>query len=221
MPPTDGREREIKLELGSAEDRDRLLAVLPPPSEVKEQSNHYYDLPRGDLRAAGVMLRLRIEKTEHAGVGGTADDAGVGSRERARITVKEGAKRDGAGLFDSAETEADVLVADARRVAQGDVTFESLGGEILTSLAARFGDLKSLACWGTLENRRSVHPLDAEFVLEVDRAVYPDGTVLNEVELESDDPKGAHARLTALLDSVPVSYRPSTASKSERLAAMG
>lgn len=210
MAPPSGREREIKLELASDRERERLLGALPAPIEVKDQFNHYFDLPGGELRAAGVMLRLRIESS----IGAEASP----TKERARITVKEGAKRDGAGLFDSAEREADLPLELARAVVAGETPFAEVPGSIVATLAARFGDLSTLAEWGTLTNRRSVHTVDEGFVVEVDQAVYPDGTVLDEVELESEDPEAARRWLLAFLAGIPVEARPSTASKSERLA---
>lgn len=200
MGMTEGREREIKLEFSGEEDYRRFLDALPEPAEVKEQRNHYFDLPDRALRAAGVMLRLRIEP------------------KGARITVKEKAVRDGAGLFDVAETEETVDREAAEAVAGGNARFADLGGTIVESLSARFGDILELARWGTLTNRRSVHPLDSGFTLEVDRAVYPDGTVLHEVECESEDPNGARSEIERRLAAIGVVCRPSTASKAERLA---
>jgi len=202
------REQEIKLELASEEDRDRLIAALPPSTRRKRQANHYYDLPGLELRGAGVLLRLRLEtikRPEHS------------PRQRARVTVKERATRDGEGLFDSIEREFDVPVEAAEAVVGGDAGFETLGGEVLDALAARFGALAGLRRWGVLENERSVHPF-GEWELEVDRAVYPGGVVLREVELESERPEEARARLTALLGRLGIAATPSSMSKSERLA---
>lgn len=200
------REREVKLELATSADHERLLASLPPPFDVREQRNHYYDLPGGELAAAGVMLRLRIEG------------------DSARLTVKEDARRDAAGLFDAEEREERVDPAAARRVAEGRAPITSLGGALLAALAARFGAMGGLARWGSLANRRSCHRLGDGLVVEVDRAVYPDGSVLHEVELEIDgegsgEPESARRRLVACLDGARVAWRPSSASKAERLAA--
>jgi len=204
-PGEERREREVKLELAGASDHERLLAALPPPFEVREQRNHYFDLPEGALRTAGVMLRLRIEG------------------DSARLTVKEGARRDAAGLFDSAEREEVVDRPAALAVAEGRAPFTSLGGELIASLAARFGSLGALARWGSLANRRSRHRLPDGLVVEVDRAVYPDGSVLHEVELEIEgeaagEPESSRRRLEIWLDAARAEWRPSTASKAERLA---
>ena len=204
--PVSGREQEIKLELASESARDALIAALPPARTVKEQFNHYYDFPDQRLRAAGVLLRLRRERS--------------GETERARITVKRGSVRDGAGLFDSAETEADVPLERAAAVIDGSEPFVSLGGPIIEELSRHFGDLAPLSRWGTLENRRSVHPLPGleTLELEIDRASYPDGSILCEVECESTDPEATRRVVVALLEGIPVAFTPSTMSKSERLA---
>jgi len=205
-PGGERREREVKLELATAADHERFLAALPAPFETREQRNHYYDLPGGELRAAGVMLRLRIEG------------------ESARLTVKEGARRDAEGLFDAAEREEIVDRRAAVAVAEGRAPLASLGGEIFDSLAARFGSLGALVRWGSLANRRSRHRLPDGLVVELDRAVYPDGSVLHEVELEiegdsADEPESARRRLVHRLEAAHATWRPSTASKAERLAA--
>ena len=204
--PTSGREQEIKLQLVDEAARDALIAALPPARTEKEQFNHYYDFPDQRLREAGVLLRLRRER--------------AGERERARITVKKGSVRDGAGLFDSAETEAEVPIEIARAVIEGSAPFLSIGGPILDELARHFGDLTPVTRWGTLENRRSVHPFPGRegIELEIDRASYPDGSILCEVECESSDPTGTRNALVAILEAIPVEFTPSTMSKSERLA---
>jgi uncharacterized protein YjbK len=200
MTTGERREREVKLELATAADHARLAASLPPPREVRRQGNHYFDLEGGPLRAAGVLLRLRIE-----GSGAT-------------LTVKEGARRDDAGIFDAAEREERVDPVLATRVLAGGIPLAAIGGELLRGLALRFGAGEWLR-WGSLETERSVHVLPAGgLVLEVDRVAYPDGSVLHEVEAESDDPAAARERVIAILERAGVSWRPSAATKAERLA---
>ena len=204
----DGREREIKFELTDGEQAARLADKLPSATSRKRQVNHYYDYPDRRLREAGIMLRIRVEHP----------DGGAG---RARLTMKQGARKDGAGLFDVAESEIELPLAEVESVLAGETTLVSLGTSILSRIADRFGDLAPLVKWGTLENLRSVHPIGDGLEIELDQATYPDGTVLHEVELESDRPEVARRRVIEILEAARVAYSPSQFSKSERLAAMG
>ena len=203
----DGREQEIKLELSDGEQAARLTAMLPSATSRKRQVNHYYDYQDRRLRQADIMLRIRVEHS----------DGGAG---HARLTMKQGARKDGAGLFDVAESETELPLDKVESVLAGENTLESLGGQILSRIEERFGDLARLVKWGTLENLRSVHPIGDGLEIELDRATYPDGTVLHEVELESDRPEVARRRVTEILEDAGVDYTPSQFSKWERLAAM-
>src|SRR6185436_17044266 len=64
-PPAAGREVEFKIALAGEAELAALLAALPPgapaPQPAREQLNHFLDTARGDLRRAGLALRLREE----------------------------------------------------------------------------------------------------------------------------------------------------------------
>lgn len=192
-------EREVKLVLESRADYERLCAVLPGFDGELAQHNSYWDLPSRALTDAGVLLRVRVEG------------------ERARITCKQEATQTAEGVFESSEDEEDIPLAAGREIVAGRGHPATLGCAVLERLAARFGVLDGLRCWGELHNLRRRYGLDGGWLVEVDCTTYPGGSECWEVELESEDPTAALEELTRILNQAGIPFRPGTLTKSERL----
>ena len=178
-------EQELKLGLVNAAHLDRLLAVLPAPEKVVEQTNHYFVDPGGRTTTAGVMVRVR-EARDGAGV-----LRGVKLTLKRRTSIQH-------GVFLSEEIEESVDPAIWRSIAAGEVDLADAPLQPITTLCAELS-IVSLRPHGAMVNtRHCVH--QGTFLLEVDRTTFPDGSVDAEVEVETDDPEGARALVHGLAD---------------------
>lgn len=218
-PPPGGREIEFKLPLASEAELAALLAALPAgaptPGPEREQLNHFFDTPRGELRRAGLALRLR----EEAG--------------RFRLTAKGPPVADAGALTERAEDEVTL---------DGGWAFEVLAGQrspldvLRTRLAAgtplldalqRAAGKRPLARLGSFRNlRRELGPVDlpragaepVRVTLELDRSEFPGGRVDHEVEVEvaAADAPAVEAALREWLGRAGLPWR-AAGSKAQRL----
>ncbi|MFY9290217.1 MAG: CHAD domain-containing protein [Methylorubrum rhodinum] len=186
---TASREIELKLDCDAAD----LAALADHPLLHSPDAGHvtlhatYYDTDAGDLRAAGLALRVRRE---------TGPDG-----ERVIQTVKAGA--DGAGLFDRAEWERTIPGPAPDRAALDDTP----AGEVLKEagepeIAARFSLVIERA-W------RPVRYGASAIAVTLDRGrietVRGDLPVCEaELELTEGDPADLFALAQALCETVPL-----------------
>ncbi len=190
---TAAREIELKLDCDAAD-----LAALaahplldtPDASTVSLRAT-YYDTDAGDLRAAGLSLRVRRE---------TGPDG-----ERVIQTVKAGA--DGAGLFDRAEWERAIAGPAPDRAALDDTP----AGAVLE----RAGEPEIAARFSTVIERgmRPIRYGASAIAVTLDRGRIetPNGDVPvceAELELTDGDPADLFALAQALAETVPVRLGP-------------
>ncbi|MEM7263889.1 MAG: CYTH domain-containing protein [Planctomycetota bacterium] len=193
------REQELKLQIADAAEYQRLCNALPGFEREIEQHNTYWDRTDDALRAAEVMLRIRV------------------TEDRAVVTVKRAATRNADGFFEAVELEAEVDRARAILAIERQ-QLDGLESEVLDGITREFGSCDTLRIWGEMRNLRRCYRLADDLLAEVDRSDYGSGGVFFEVELESADPADARRRLDAALAEVEVELTPSRETKSERLA---
>ena len=196
------RERELKLALEDPSALDRLLAALPEPSEVVEQTNRYFVDPDGLLQRARLMVRVREER-----------DVSTGALLRVILTLKERA-RVVDGYFEAQEHEAPLDPASWDPIRRGEASLLDLDTDALAPL-------RSLPLVGVLEGARMTNvrhrvSLDG-FCLEVDRTTFPGDRVEAEVEVETDQPERARALLLGVARDAGVELRPQSMGKFTRL----
>ena len=188
--PAPGREVELKLALAGEDALTALLSALPAdapaPLPPHEQLNHFFDTARGELRRAGLALRLREESGRFAltAKGPSAPDANGPLTDRAEEQVA----LDASWAFEvlgGLRSPLDVL---ASRLGVGRVP-------LLDALRQAAGR-RPLVRVGTFRNlRRILGPVSlptgdepgsppVALTLELDRSEFPGGRVDHEVEVE-------------------------------------
>ncbi len=202
-------EIELKLALADPGRLGALLAALPEPAAVVEQRNHYFvDDGRA---AAGVPAMVRVRESFEERDGAMALRAITLTVKRRHQTVD--------GLFVAEEHEQPLEGALWEAIGRGAAALEAVTGPALDWLRAQ-GPLGPLRRQGAMTNRRHVVPLGG-FTLEVDRTVFPDGSVDAEVEVETEDAVGARAVVEAAAAAAGVALVDQTATKYARFLVRG
>ena len=191
-------EVELKYLLGSDADLEMLAQSLPGFQTELKQQNVYLDV-RGKLRSHGCLCRIRIENG------------------KGEITLKvAGGIKDGVS---SATEFSESLTSQAlKKVESKDFLGALRGMKCFEKLESICGEpLTALEEWGRIRNLRRCFRLDQGWVVELDRAVFPDGTIRRELEVETDDPRGAREVIDGILRGLKVSWHEAEESKSCQL----
>ena len=195
-------EQELKLGLANPDALDDLLAALPEPRAICEQTNHYFVDEGGTLVASRTMVRVRVSRYLQS----DTPDVIVLTRKR-RLQAKE-------GYFVAEELEVSLDPTQWAEVQSGTRDLLDLDPEPLRDL----GITSPLRCHGVMTNLRRV--IDCEgFVLEVDRTLLPGDRIECEVEVETDDPEGARRLVTERAKAAGVELFPQTRGKYARFRA--
>lgn len=191
-------EVELKYLLGSDADLEMLAQSLPGFQADLKQQNIYLDV-RGKLRARGCLCRIRLEN---------------GNGE---VTLKvAGEIKDGVS---SATEYSESLTSEAlKQVESNDFIGALRGMKCLDKLESICGEpLTALEEWGRIRNLRRCFRWDQDWVVELDRAIFPDGTIRRELEVETDDPRGAREVIDGILRDLQISWQEAHESKSCQL----
>ncbi|MCA9522984.1 MAG: CYTH domain-containing protein [Myxococcales bacterium] len=184
------QEHELKFALEDETDYERLSASLGAPHERLEQRNFYLDSPGGRLRGARVMLRVRVTQTSSV------------------LALKRQLARPEDGYFRMYEEEVEL-----HHPWRGDL--EVLAQiPLVTQLAHDLG-IECLVVVGEMQNLRLCYPRES-FLLELDRTLFPDGSVDFEIEAETDEPAVVADEIAMLCASAGARFRPQTLSKFQR-----
>ena len=191
-------EVELKYLLGSDADLEKLAESLPEFQAELKQQNIYLDVG-GKLRAHGCLCRIRLENG------------------KGEVTLKvSGSIKDGV----SSVTEfSEPLTSEAlKQVDSNDFMGALRGMKCLEKLESFCGeDLACLEEWGRIRNRRRCFRLDQGWVVELDRALFPDGTIRRELEVETEDSLGAREVIDGILRDLQISWHEAEESKSCQL----
>jgi uncharacterized protein YjbK len=210
---TSGREVELKLRV---DDLAALMTIAAAaggrPAPTVLQENSYFDTVDRALGVAGLVLRLRMERSKDS-ARFLLTGKGPGSRSGSLTSVRE------------EELEVPRAVADAIRAGTTDpvAELERDGPPSRRALAAALREARgagTLVCLGTFLNERTCVPATLEdgelrfaAVLELDRTSFPGGLVHHEVEMEVPpgvDPARAQRAFDALFARAGVHGRVST-----------
>lgn len=184
------QERELKFVLPSNEDYERVRGALGDPVRRLEQRNLYLDSPAFALRAARVMLRVRVDASSTV------------------LAIKRRIARDTSGYFQMHEQELALPHP-------WDGQLERLLGLPLVATLRDSVTFDALTIIGEMQNLRLCFPRQG-YLLELDRTTFPDGSVDYEIEAETDEPERVAAEISALCAAAGARIEPQTRTKYER-----
>jgi len=198
-------EQEFRFAL-SEEEAALLLDTLGAPQRTIHQESHYFDTRDGCLRAHLYGLRLRIE-----------------DRARRVLTLK-GPPLAGPfgrpGVDRREETEIEVAFAVAARLLRGESRLDDLGLALPAELAREAGrePLVPLGAVITLRRRFRMSAGPAH-EMELDEALFPDGSRFHDLEVEWQGAEGSkmESDLHSFLRRLGIEPRPQPLTKLARL----
>lgn len=163
-------EIEIKIQLESFTDYLKLMGFLGSIDEEEHHVNAFFDTPERTLGTNGFSLRVRSEN------------------QRGRITVKSAVSHtDAMSVRNEIEAEIDAGLAKSFVDGEGD-PFE-VDVEPIRRLRGQFGELtvSQLVRFRNSRQKKRFRLGDYEYVFEVDKTEFADGSVDYELEIELRD----------------------------------
>jgi len=202
MEPSSNLEIEIKLLLGSFPDYLKLVGFLGPLDDEQHHANGYFDTHDRQLARQKRVLRVRAEN--HRGL---VTLKGVGSHAGLAV-IRE-------------EIEAEIELGLALEVLRGFTDPAKLDVEPIRRLKKEF---RGLALVPTLQfrNERRIKRFaigDYQYVLEIDKTEFADGSVDYELEVEvprREQIEVVEDRLRKLFESLGIPFEKQSLSKFER-----
>ncbi len=188
-------ERELKLVLDAA-GYLRLASALPGYTGERRLVNHYFDSGDRALRSRGAMLRIRE----------TAEGCVAGLKQA--VSVQGGA-------FEAAEWELPLPEWDWQRVLRAGGDLGILQHPVVRE-SFELARASVLPYQGSLRVLRKTYRLSAATALELDLALFEDGSQDWELEVETERPDGLRPFLEDLLDRRGIAWREQTCTKYER-----
>lgn len=188
-------ERELKLVLDAA-GYFRLDSSLSGYEGERWLANHYFDTADRALRSRGAMLRIRE----------TGDGCVAGLKQAVAIR---------GGEFEAAEWELPLAERDWQRALRAGGDLGILDHPVIRE-SFELARSSVLPYQGALRVLRKRYRLSAATLLELDLAVFEDGSQDWELEVETEQPEGVRLFLEDLLDRRRVAWREQTRTKYER-----
>ncbi|MCC6623768.1 MAG: CYTH domain-containing protein [Deltaproteobacteria bacterium] len=199
-------EIELKYRLANWRDIHRLVEKMNAPEAHYTQTNNYLDDARRALRAKKIMLRAR-EITFPVGMA-----KGLG-KPPVTITAKRKKSIDN-GVFVNEERQQVMHIDDWRDIEYGKAQID-MKGPVFAWLLEQVPDLGKLRILGQTENIRWQIYSDI-FMLELDKTVFPDGTIEAEIEVETSMPEEARKHILELCGKHFIEVKPATQGKYAR-----
>lgn len=198
-------EVELKFRIDDARHLDTLLAVLPPPEASFTQTNHYLDDANRSLRTVDIMLRAR-EIALPFPTSRTIGNPPVTFTAKRRKSINN-------GLFISEERAQVLALDDWLEIVAKKLPIPTTG-PLFRWLreVVDFGPLEIVGA--TINDRYQIR--DDVYLLEIDRTVFPDGSIEVEVECETIIPDQARIHIDKLLGGLRIGYGPQTEGKYAR-----
>ncbi len=171
MKPEKNLEIEIKLQLGSFTDYLKLNGHLGSMEQVQQHRNGFYDTADRELSRNGWALRVRSEN------------------DRGLVTVKGAATHSGAAVIRQ-ELEAEIERSEAVRILGGYSDVLDMDVEPVRFIKQEFPGRQMVALLQFNNDRqcKRFRIGDYDYMLEIDRTEFTDGSVDYELEVELPDP---------------------------------
>ncbi|MCH7948507.1 MAG: CYTH domain-containing protein [candidate division Zixibacteria bacterium] len=180
--PNITREIEIKLDLASFTNYLKLLGFLGQIEHQENQQNSFFDTPDGKLAKAGWALRVRAEK------------------KQGLVTIKSIPAKPGLAVIRQ-EIETVIPKRDAIDILNGQMDLMSLEIMPIDYIKNNFGvkQVEGLVKFDNLRQKKLFKIEDSNYMLEIDKTEFSDGSNDYELELELSD--------TGRIDDVEVALR--------------
>ena len=199
-------EIELKYRLTNWRDIHRLVEKLPHPEAHFTQTNNYLDDPRRSLREARIMLRAR-EITFPVGMAKGLGKPPVTIAAKRRKSAEN-------GLFINEERQVVMSYDDWTDIEEGKAQLD-MKSPVMKWVSEQVPNLGKLRIIGKTENIRW-QIYSEMFMLELDKTIFPDGTIEGEIEIETPIPEEARKHLLALLKEHNIEAKPATQGKYAR-----
>ncbi len=196
------REIEFKLNLETFINYLKLIGFLGRIEHEERQVSAFFDTEDRKLAGLGWALRVRVESS------------------RGTVTVKDFGKEVGAVVIRQ-EIEAEIPRADAVEILslRADImSFDILPIECITQKAGAVSVAK-LVQFENVRQKKLFKIGDDNYILEIDKTEFNDGSVDYELELELTDPDRIEVvedGLKKLFSSLEIPYQPQSESKFAR-----
>ncbi|MFZ5981693.1 MAG: CYTH domain-containing protein [Candidatus Zixiibacteriota bacterium] len=163
-------EIEIKLELESFPDYLKLMGFLGNIESEDHQINGFFDSENRHLTERGWIFRVRVEN------------------DRGLITVKDSGQQTGSAMVRQ-EIEAEITRSAALEILKLRLDALSLEVSPVEFIKREFPDLKlaKLIQFENVRQRKTCRLADGDYVFEVDKTEFSDGSSDYEVEIELKD----------------------------------
>jgi inorganic triphosphatase YgiF len=195
-------EIEIKIQLESFTNYLKLIGFLGSIDEEEHQTSAFFDTPDRKLGEKGYGLRVRAESN------------------RGLVTVKSLVSQSDAMAIRH-EIESEIDTGRAREVIRGYSDLLEMEVDPVKFITERFSDL-SLVKIVQFDNSRQKKKFqigDYEYILEIDKTEFSDGSVDYELEVELRDQGQFEVvvdRLRKMFQSLGIPFEKQTRSKFER-----
>lgn len=185
-----GKEKELKIEILSKEDFEKLKEILKNPQTILEQKNYYIDTTSLILSKNGIMLRIRLEKKENL--------------EVKTLTIKFEPKIKN-GFFSANQVENSISEKEyndsiSRR------NFLWLEGKEHIKILEKYSIYPNeLDIIGSIFNKRYIYKLE-NYKLELDETTFQNGSKDFEIEIETENPEEIKDKILTLLNENNISF---------------
>lgn len=200
-----GREIEIKLDLGSFTGYLKLVGFLGHIDSEQRLINGFFDSEDRKLEAAGWALRVRAELN------------------RGLITIK-GRAIDSSLAVVRRESEAEISRAEALDILnlQTNILDLQIEPTAFINKILSGAEVQCLVRFETCRQKKGFKIGDYQYVLEIDKTQFPDGSVDYELEIELPDLEQLPVienQMRRMFQSLQIPFRPMAQSKLERALA--
>ena len=200
-----GREIEIKLDLGSFTNYLKLIGFLGKIEHEESQLNAFFDTEERHLAKAGWALRVRVESN------------------RGLVTIKSISTEKGAA-FIRQEVESQISRAEALEILNLRADVMSLAILPIEHIVSQVGEiaLSKLVQFENTRQKKLFKIGDYNYILEIDKTEFNDGSVDYELELELSDASRIDVvedKLRKMFTSLNIPFEPQSESKFARALA--
>lgn len=178
------REKEIKLDLSNEENYLKLLDFFQGSKHERQLENHFFDTEDWALSRSGWALRLREEENS-----ATITAKGTADKGIEKLTVRPEIEQNIPAEVIPVLVKQGIYLSDLP-ASLAKILEDRIAGKRLTERLS-FTTYRTVARYETD---------DTGFVFEIDRTLFPDGSVDYELEVELDDMSQFPSAMDAITD---------------------